>query len=143
DRTTMYVSRGERIVGLIAVEDEPRADTAAALRALRASFPDVRTAMLTGDNAGVAARVARAIDGIDEVHAGLLPADKMREISRLRSTHGVVAMVGDGINDAPALAGADVGIAMGAGGTAQAMESADVVLMQDDLHRLPRALAVA
>ena len=143
DRTTMYVSRGERIVGLIAVEDEPRADTAAALRALRASFPDVRTAMLTGDNAGVAARVARAIDGIDEVHAGLLPADKMREISRLRSTHGVVAMVGGGINDAPALAGADVGIAMGAGGTAQAMESADVVLMQDDLHRLPRALAVA
>ncbi|MGD9597633.1 MAG: heavy metal translocating P-type ATPase [Steroidobacteraceae bacterium] len=143
ERTTLYVSRGGQIVGLIAVEDEPRADTAAALRGLRTAFPDVRTAMLTGDNAGVAARVARAVDGIDEVHAGLLPADKMREIGRLRATHGVVAMVGDGINDAPALAGADVGIAMGAGGTAQAMESADVVLMQDDLHRLPRALAVA
>ena len=139
----MYVSRGERIVGLIGVEDEPRADTTAALRTLRAAFPKIRTAMLTGDNAQVAARIARAVEGIDEVHAGLLPADKMREIGRLRSTHGVVAMVGDGINDAPALAGADVGIAMGAGGTAQAMESADVVLMQDDLHRLPHALAVA
>ncbi len=143
ERTTMLVARGEEIVGLIAVEDQPRADTAAALQSLRSAFAHMKTAMLTGDNARVAARVARSVAGIDEVHAGLLPADKMREIGRLQSTHGNVAMVGDGINDAPALALADVGIAMGAAGTAQAMESADVVLMQDDLHQLPRALAIA
>jgi Cd2+/Zn2+-exporting ATPase len=143
ERTTMLVARGNEIVGLIAVEDEPRAGTAAALQGLRTSHAGVKTAMLTGDNLRVATRVARAVPGIDEVHAGLLPADKMREIGRLQMAHGVVAMVGDGINDAPALARADVGVAMGAGGTAQAMESADVVLMQDDLRELPRALAIA
>ncbi len=143
ERTTMLVARGDEIVGLIAVDDEPRPGTVAALAGLRATQGGVKTAMLTGDNARVASRVARAVPGIDEVHAGLLPADKMREIGRLQSTHGVVAMVGDGINDAPALARADVGVAMGAGGTAQAMESADVVLMQDDLRMLPRALAIA
>jgi Cd2+/Zn2+-exporting ATPase len=143
ERTTMLVARGDAIVGLIAVEDQPRAGTAAALSDLRAAGEGPKTAMLTGDNARVATRVARAVPGIDEVHAGLLPADKMREIGRLQAAHGVVAMVGDGINDAPALARADVGIAMGAGGTAQAMESADVVLMQDDLRELPRALAIA
>ena len=143
ERTTMLVARGDAIVGLIAVEDQPRAGTAAALSDLRAAGEGPKTAMLTGDNARVATRVARAVPGIDEVHAGLLPADKMREIGRLQAAHGVVAMVGDGINDAPALARADVGLAMGAGGTAQAMESADVVLMQDDLRELPRALAIA
>ncbi|MGE3666433.1 MAG: heavy metal translocating P-type ATPase [Steroidobacteraceae bacterium] len=143
ERTTMLVARGDEIVGLIAVEDTPRAGTAAALDSLRAASAGLKTAMLTGDNPRVASKVARAVSGIDEVHAGLLPADKMREIGRLQSTHGIVAMVGDGINDAPALARADVGVAMGAGGTAQAMESADVVLMQDDLRELPRALAIA
>lgn len=143
ERTTMLVARGEEIVGMIAVEDEPRAGTAAALGTLRAMGTDLKMAMLTGDNARVAQRIARAVPGIDEVHAGLLPADKLREIGRLQSTHGAVAMVGDGINDAPALARADVGVAMGAGGTAQAMETADVVLMQDDLRELPRALTIA
>ncbi|MBP7615765.1 MAG: cation-translocating P-type ATPase, partial [Steroidobacteraceae bacterium] len=143
ERTTMLVARGEEIVGMIAVEDEPRAGTAAALGTLRATRADLKTAMLTGDNARVAERIARAVPGIDEVHAGLLPADKLREIGRLQSMHGAVAMVGDGINDAPALARADVGVAMGAGGTAQAMETADIVLMQDDLRELPRALAIA
>jgi Cd2+/Zn2+-exporting ATPase len=143
ERTTMLVARGEEIVGMIAVDDEPRAGTAAALGTLRAMGTDLKMAMLTGDNARVAQRIARAVPGIDEVHAGLLPADKLREIGRLQSTHGAVAMVGDGINDAPALARADVGVAMGAGGTAQAMETADVVLMQDDLRELPRALTIA
>lgn len=143
ERTTMLVARDAEFVGLIAVEDQPRAGISAALEALQRAVPGLRTIMLTGDNPRVAARVARAIPGIDEVRAGLLPADKMRELELLKARHGEVAMVGDGINDAPALARADVGIAMGAAGTAQAMESADVVLMQDDLGILPRAFAIA
>jgi len=142
-RTTMLVAHDSRFVGLISVEDQPREGTSAALESLRRAVRGVRTVMLTGDNPRVAASVARALPGIDEVRAGLLPADKMREIERLKASHGEVAMVGDGINDAPALARADVGIAMGAAGTAQAMESADIVLMQDDLGMLPRAFAIA
>jgi Cd2+/Zn2+-exporting ATPase len=92
--------------------------------------------MLTGDHPSVAAEIGRQI-GIDEVRAGLLPEDKMTAITELGEQHGTVAMVGDGINDAPALARADVGIAMGGAGTDQAMETADVVLMGDDLHQLP------
>ena len=99
--------------------------------------------MLTGDNQSAATRVAASIDGVDEVRAQLLPADKLAAIESIRAAHGPVAMVGDGINDAPALARADVGIALGDGGTAQAMETADVVLMQDDLSDVPLALRMA
>jgi Cd2+/Zn2+-exporting ATPase len=99
--------------------------------------------VLTGDNEQVARSIARRIGAIDEVRAGLLPADKLAAIEALQRQHGPVAMVGDGINDAPALARADVGIAMGGTGTAQAMETADVVLMQDDLRRVPAALRIA
>jgi Cd2+/Zn2+-exporting ATPase len=98
--------------------------------------------MLTGDNRRVADDLARQLGAVDEVRAGLLPADKLAAIVQLRNNHGPVAMVGDGINDAPALASADVGIAIG-GGTAQAMETADVVLMQDDLRRVPATLRIA
>jgi Cd2+/Zn2+-exporting ATPase len=98
--------------------------------------------MLTGDNPQAAARVAKRIGNIDDVRAGLLPEDKLAAIERLHAKYGTVAMVGDGINDAPALARADVGIAMGAG-TAQAMETADVVLMQDDISHVPLALRIA
>ncbi|MCK4450709.1 MAG: HAD-IC family P-type ATPase, partial [Anaerolineae bacterium] len=90
----------------------------------------------TGDSPTVAAEIARQV-GIDEVRAGLLPEEKVTAIAALTEEYQVVAMVGDGINDAPALAQADVGIAMGGAGSAQAMETADVVLMGDDLAQLP------
>jgi Cd2+/Zn2+-exporting ATPase len=98
--------------------------------------------MLTGDNRDVAEAVARQVGGIDEVRAGLLPENKLHLVRELQ-TRGTVAMIGDGINDAPALAQADVGIAMGGGGTAQAMETADVVLMQDNLQSIPTALRLS
>jgi Cd2+/Zn2+-exporting ATPase len=98
-----------------------------------------RVALLTGD-VPPRAQTAVAGAGLDEAHAELLPGDKVRAIARLREQHGPVAMVGDGINDAPALAAADVGIAMGMEGTDVALETADVVLMSDDLSKLPYAL---
>ncbi|MBB5213427.1 heavy metal translocating P-type ATPase [Parapusillimonas granuli] len=101
----------------------------------------VRTAMLTGDNAATAAGIAREV-GIDAVHAGLLPQDKLDAIVRY-GAEGVTGMVGDGINDAPALARADIGFAMAAMGTDTAMETADVALMDDDLRKLPRFIALS
>ena len=92
--------------------------------------------MLTGDNRVVAEGIGRYL-GVDEIKSGLLPEEKVAAIEGLQSEHQAVAMVGDGVNDAPALARADVGIAMGGAGSAQAMETADVVLMADDLAQLP------
>jgi len=142
-QTVMYVSRENKVIGYIGVQDEIRKNSIAALAALRGMTPSVRTVMLTGDNPQAATRVAHQIPGIDEVHAGLLPEEKLIEIKKLSDNKHAVAMVGDGINDAPALAQADIGIAMGGGGTAQAMETADVVLMQDDLSHVPLALRMA
>ena len=139
-QTIMYVSREDKVIGYIGVQDEIRSDSADALAELAGMNPPVRTIMLTGDNPQAAARVAGQIPGIDEIHAGLLPDEKLYAIEKLGSGNEAVAMVGDGINDAPALARADIGIAMGGGGTAQAMETADVVLMQDDLSHVPMAL---
>ena len=141
-RTVMLVGRGKNMVGYIGVEDEPRADSRAALAELHALDPQLKTVMLTGDNRTVADAIAQQIGGIDEVQAGLLPEHKQSIIRELQ-TRGTVAMVGDGINDAPALAQADIGIAMGGGGTAQAMETADVVLMQDNLHAIATALRLS
>ena len=141
-RTVMLVGRGKNMVGYIGVEDEPRADSRAALAELHALDPQLKTVMLTGDNRTVADAIAQQIGGIDEVQAGLLPEHKQSVIRELQ-TRGTVAMVGDGINDAPALAQADIGIAMGGGGTAQAMETADVVLMQDNLHAIATALRLS
>jgi Cd2+/Zn2+-exporting ATPase len=97
--------------------------------------------LLTGDVAGTAQAIARQA-GVDEVQAELLPDQKVEAVAALAATHGSVAMVGDGINDAPALAAASVGIAMGAAGTDAAIETADVALMSDDLRQLPVALAL-
>jgi len=141
--TVMYVARDDKVVGYIGVQDEIREATVAALAELDALNPPVGKVMLTGDNLQAAERVAARVTGIDEVRAGLLPDEKLRAIEDLRESRGAIAMVGDGINDAPALARSDVGIAMGGGGTAQAMETADVVLMQDDLSHVALALRVA
>jgi Cu+-exporting ATPase len=130
-----------RLLGLIAFGDAPRATAAAAVRRLHGMH--LRTALLTGDSAGAAAAVAGAL-GIETVEAQLLPADKAAALGRLRAQAGVgaVAMVGDGINDAPALAAADIGIAM-AGGTDVAMETAGIALMRPDLGLVADALDVA
>ncbi|MGW6709921.1 heavy metal translocating P-type ATPase [Streptomyces sp. NPDC054956] len=133
-RTTMLVRRGDRWLGTLGLMDRPRqeaADTVAALRALGVR----RTVMLSGDDQRVADAVGRAL-GMDEVRGGLLPQDKVTEVTRLRRT-ARTAMIGDGVNDAPAMAGATVGVAMGAAGSAVALETADIALMSDDLRRLP------
>ena len=133
-RTAVLVARGHDVVGLVAIADEVRPETSHAVAALKAL--GVRhIAMLTGDNSTVAKAVAYQI-GVDEVRAGLLPEDKQRVIKEWQSGGKTVAMVGDGINDAPSLALADVGIVMGAAGTDVAIEAADVTLMNDDLSRV-------
>lgn len=136
-KTTMLVAIGGRVAGVIAVADTVRPEAAGMLARLR-ELGVQRTVMLTGDNEKVAQAVARQI-GIDDVRANLLPDEKLAVIESLRRK-GRVVMVGDGVNDAPALALADVGIAMGGRGADVALETADVVLMQDDLHRLPYAV---
>ncbi len=138
--TVMYVSHNDKVIGYIGVQDEVRNDSIHALEELANMDPPVRKVMLTGDNLRSAERVAAQVHGVDEVRAELLPDQKLQAIEELGSDNSAVAMVGDGINDAPALARADIGIAMGGGGTAQAMETADVVLMQDDLSHVPLAL---
>lgn len=126
-----------RILGVIAVADVLRPDAAAVIRQLK-RLGVKRVAMLTGDHRRVAQAIAREA-GVDEVHAQLLPEEKVRVVRDLQQL-GPVAMVGDGINDAPALAAADIGVAMGAAGTDVAMETADVVLMSDNLHNIVLAL---
>jgi len=101
-----------------------------------------RLVMLTGDNESVARRVAGQI-GLTDVHAELMPGSKLTLVHELEQDSGVIAMIGDGVNDAPALAAATVGVAMGAGGTAVALETADVVLMGDDLGKLPFAIGLS
>ena len=130
--TVVVVECDARTVGIIAVRDEVRPETPEVIADLRRM--GLHVAMLTGDNEGTA-RAVGAAAGIDEIHAALLPTDKADVIQRLRS-HGPVVMVGDGINDAPSLAIADVGIAMGAAGTDVAIEAADVAIMGDSLIHL-------
>jgi Cd2+/Zn2+-exporting ATPase len=135
----MLVREDEVLRGYLAVSDPPRHTSHATIAALKETGI-AHTVMLTGDNAAVANTISQSL-GVDEVRAGLMPADKVTAIRQLTAAHGdAVAMVGDGVNDAPALAAATVGIAMGAGGTAQALETADVALMADDLAQLPTAI---
>ncbi len=128
------------LLGAVAIADVLRADAAPVIARLKADGIE-RIVMLTGDNTRVARAIAKQA-GIDEFHADLLPADKVRVIKELRSI-GPVAMVGDGVNDAPALATATIGVAMGAAGTDVAMETADVVLMSNNLENIVFALALS
>jgi Cd2+/Zn2+-exporting ATPase len=138
---TMIVARGQQIMGVLGFADQMRDETPAALAKLRTMGINTLV-MLTGDNTRVASRIA-ASAGVTEVRAELLPADKVSVLRDLLKSHRNVAMVGDGVNDAPALAHATVGIAMGAAGTDVALETADVALMADDLSKLPFAVALA
>ena len=133
-RTVILVANDAHPMGLISIADEIRPETVQSIVSLKAM--GIRNiTMLTGDNPRVAKAVAAEI-GVDDFRAGLLPEQKQEYVRRLQSEGQKVGMIGDGINDAPALALADVGIAMGAGGTDVAIDTADVTLMTDDLSRV-------
>ncbi len=138
--TAMLVTADAQYLGYLTVADQVRADGATAVSQLHQL--GLQTAMLTGDNEATARNIAQQT-GIGRVFAGLLPEEKVNKIEQLLVEYGRVAMIGDGINDAPALASATVGIAMGAAGTDQAMETADVALMHDDLSKLPYAIRLS
>jgi Zn2+/Cd2+-exporting ATPase len=139
--TAMVLGEGDRALAAFGLADQPRAHAPAAVEDLRRAGVE-RVVMLTGDNEQVAASVSAQV-GITEHRAELLPEDKLIAVQELDREVGPVAMVGDGINDAPALAAAPVGVAMGAAGTDAALESADIALMADDLARLPVAVTGA
>jgi Cd2+/Zn2+-exporting ATPase len=139
-KTTVLVAVDDQLVGMIALADRVRPQAAAVIAELaRLGIHD--TVMLTGDHERVARRVADDI-GIDDVRAGLLPDEKVDVILEYRTEHHRVAMLGDGVNDAPALAAADVGIAMGGAGSPASIETADIALLGDDLRLLPYAQMV-
>ncbi|MDR0352362.1 MAG: cadmium-translocating P-type ATPase [Opitutaceae bacterium] len=131
-------ARSEPVLGLLAIGDTLRPRARQAITDLRAAGVN-RIVMLSGDNQRTAARIARQA-GIDEAHGDLLPDDKVAAVRTLRARHGIVAMVGDGVNDAPAMAAANVGIAMGAAGADAAIETADIALMQDELGEIAKTL---
>lgn len=130
-----------RAVGVLGVTDRPKADAARVVSDLRANGVS-RVAMITGDHEA-AARATGSQVGVDEVRSGQLPADKVASVEHLRHAHGAVAMIGDGVNDAPALAAADVGIVMGAMGSAAALETADIALMTDELPKVPYTIRLS
>jgi Cu+-exporting ATPase len=138
-KTSVFVAQGGRILGLLGFSDQPKPSAAAAVAELKGM--GLKVAMITGDNAGTARAMGKTL-GIDRILAEVLPGDKAAEIRRLREAGEVVAMVGDGINDAPALTAADIGIALGAG-TDVAIEASDITLMQDDLLAVPRAIRLS
>jgi len=133
-RTAVLLANGREVLAVFAVADALRETSREAVRDLHAL--GIRTAMLSGDNPRTARAIADAV-GIDDARGNLLPEDKVRAIETLRAAHGVIGMAGDGINDAPALAKADLGFAMGAAGSDTAIETADVALMDDDLRKVP------
>ncbi|MGC0142082.1 heavy metal translocating P-type ATPase [Pseudactinotalea sp. Z1732] len=140
-RTPMIVAVDDAVLGVVAVADTVRAEAAQMVADLHAAGVK-KVVMLTGDAPLVAQAIGQAT-GIDEVRAGLLPEQKLQAVADLQKQGYTVAMVGDGVNDAPALATADIGVAMGAAGTGVAIETADIALMGDRLSRLPEAIGLA
>lgn len=140
-RTAVLVAAGQEIIGAVFLADRPRPEAHRLVAQLKKSGIR-KVVMLTGDNACTAEAIATELN-LDEFYAQMLPEDKVNVIKKLRQGGQVVAMVGDGINDAPALATADVGIAMGAAGTDVALETADLVLMGDRLDKLPYAISIS
>ncbi|MDP2028774.1 MAG: heavy metal translocating P-type ATPase [Thiobacillus sp.] len=140
-KTIMLIQADGQFLGILALADTPREGVKQVLERLH-QIGIRKTIMLTGDNERVGRAIADAV-GLDEVKAGLLPEDKVKAMEELAQRYGQVAMVGDGVNDAPAMARATVGIAMGGAGTDVALEAADVALMGDDLSRLPFAVALS
>jgi Cu+-exporting ATPase len=138
-KTSVFVAEEGRVLGLLGFSDQPKPSAAAAVAELKRM--GLKVAMITGDNAGTAKAMGKRL-GIDRILAEVLPGDKAAEIRRLREAGEVVAMVGDGLNDAPALTAADIGIAIGAG-TDVAIEASDITLMQDDLRAVPRAIRLS
>jgi Cd2+/Zn2+-exporting ATPase len=140
-RTPMIVAGDDTVAGVVGVADEVRPDAAQMVANLHTAGVR-KVIMLTGDSPLVANAIG-AITGVDEVRASLLPEDKLEVVAGLQAQSEVVAMVGDGVNDAPALATADIGVAMGAAGSAVAVETADIALMGDNLLKLPEAISLA
>jgi Zn2+/Cd2+-exporting ATPase len=139
-RTVIVVADGQQMAGLLVLEDTLRPESAPAVRKLNEM--GIRTVLVSGDNQNTADRIATQL-GINEVYAEVLPAQKVEIVKRLQSEGRKVAFVGDGVNDGPALAVADVGVAMGRGGTDVAIETADIGLLSDDLSKLPHLLEVS
>ncbi len=138
-KTSVFVAEGGRLLGLLGFSDQPKPSASAAIAELKGM--GLKVAMITGDNGGTANAMGKTL-GIDRILSEVLPGDKAAEIHRLREAGEIVAMVGDGINDAPALAAADIGIAVGAG-TDVAIEASDITLMRDDLLAVPRAIRLS
>lgn len=139
--TVIHIAENGKYLGHIVISDEPKPDSKKAIQQLKA-LGVKKVVMLTGDSRMVAENVANEL-GVDEVRAELLPADKVTEVEKLLESDGPLAFVGDGINDAPVLSRADVGIAMGALGSDAAIEAADVVLMDDKPSKIPEAMNIA
>jgi Cd2+/Zn2+-exporting ATPase len=137
-RSVTLLASERHVLAIFAVADTIKDSSRTAIAELHQL--GVVSVMLTGDNSATAATIAREA-GIDDARGNLLPEDKLAAIEEMQQRYGSTAMTGDGINDAPALARADIGVAMGAAGTDTAMEAADVVIMNDDLRRIPKPFA--
>ena len=140
-QTAIIISNAEKILGVISIADTIRDDAIPLIKRLKATGVK-KVVMLTGDNQRAASAISRKL-GLDDYYAELLPQDKVRILEKLQQDYGTTAMVGDGVNDAPALAAADLGIAIGGAGTDVAMETADMVLMSDEIKKLSYAIGLS
>jgi len=140
-QTAIIIADSEKVLGVISIADTLRTDAGKLVKDLK-SLGIRKVIMLTGDNKRAAASIAKKL-GLDDYYAELLPEGKVEILKQLQKEYGITAMVGDGVNDAPALASADLGIAIGGAGTDVAMETADAVLMSDEIKRLSYAIGLS